>query len=117
MVPYPPKPKYITIDAKATLRAKYGDHATARGPSLSDEQKDPAQNLIKHLNNAVTGYRRGNSYHISEEEFRTYSLILMEIRIDNQLIDGYKATIGLTNGFKLAQNSKYNEMIVFSKIE
>lgn len=117
VVPYPPKPKYITIDAKATLRAKYGDHATARGPSLSDEQKEPVRNLLKHLNNAINDYRFGNSYHLSEAEFRTYSRMLREIRGNKTLLDGYKATIGLTNGFKLAQNSKYNEMIVFSKID
>jgi|GEM_PF-5721552 len=33
------------------------------------------------------------------------------------LLDGYKVTIGLTNGFNIASNAKYpNTMIAFSRI-
>ena len=92
----PIPPKYITIDAKSTLRGKYGDYATPRGPSLSDKQKD--------------------FHNISEKQFDEFTKIKNEIIKNTSLIVGYKANIGLTAGFNIAKNSKYDEMIVLSKI-
>ena len=114
--PYPPEPKYITIDAKSTLRGKYGDYATPSGPSLSDKQKDPFSNLFEHLKNATEDYNFNNSYNISEKQFDEFTKIKNEIIKNTSLIVGYKANIGLTAGFNIAKNSKYNEMIVLSKI-
>ena len=114
--PYPPEPKYITIDAKSTLRGKYGDYATPSGPSLSDKQKDPFSNLFEHLKNATEDYNFNNSYNISEKQFDEFTKIKNEIIKNTSLIVGYKANIGLTAGFNIAKNSKYDEMIVLSKI-
>ena len=114
--PYPPEPKYITIDAKSTLRGKYGDYATPSGPSLSDKQKDPFSNLFEHLKNATEDYNFNNSYNISEKQFDEFTKIKNEINKNTSLIVGYKANIGLTAGFNIAKNSKYDEMIVLSKI-
>ena len=112
----PIPPKYITIDAKSTLRGKYGDYATPRGPSLSDKQKDPFSNLFEHLKNATEDYNFNNSYNISEKQFDEFTKIKNEIIKNTSLIVGYKANIGLTAGFNIAKNSKYDEMIVLSKI-
>ena len=112
----PTPPKYIIIDAKSTLRGKYGDYATPRGPSLSDKQKDPFSNLFEHLKNATEDYNLNNSYNISEKQFDEFTKIKNEIIKNTSLIVGYKANIGLTAGFNIAKNSKYDEMIVLSKI-
>lgn len=112
----PTPPKYITIDAKSTLRGKYGDYATPSGPSLSDKQKDPFSNLFEHLKNATEDYNFNNSYNISEKQFDEFTKIKNEIIKNTSLIVGYKANIGLTTGFNVAKNLKYDEMIVLSQI-
>jgi|GEM_PF-2319761 len=116
--PYPPAPKYITMDAKATLRANYGNHATPNGPSLSDVQKNPGENLRTHLENALRDFEYQNRYHLSRDECRAFREILEELDHSPNLLHGYKVTVGLTNGFNVAGNMKYpDNMIVFSRIE
>ena len=112
----PIPPKYITIDAKSTLRGKYGDYATPRGPSLSDKQKDFHKNLLYHLKQSTKRYESGNPYNLSKKQFTEFNEIMREISLDKTLVEGYVANIGLTAGFNVASNSKYGEMIVLNKI-
>ena len=112
----PIPPKYITIDAKSTLRGKYGDYATPRGPSLSDKQKDFHTNLLYHLKQSTKRYESGNPYNLSKKQFTEFNEIMREISLDKTLVEGYVANIGLTAGFNVASNSKYGEMIVLNKI-
>lgn len=113
----PIPPKYITIDAKSTLRGKYGDYATPRGPSLSDKQKDFHTNLLYHLKQSTKRYESGNPYNLSKKQFTEFNEIMREISLDKTLVEGYVANIGLTAGFNVASNSKYGEMIVFENIK
>lgn len=115
--PYPPAPKYITMDAKATLRADYGNYATPNGPPLSDVQKNPLTNLQRHLENAVESFESGkNQYRITDEQYDNFMDILEDLRRPG-ILEGYKVTIGLTNGFNIAGNAKYpDNMIIFSRI-
>lgn len=112
----PIPPKYITIDAKSTLRGKYGDYATPRGPSLSDKQKDFHTNLLYHLKQSTKRYESGNPYNLSKKQVDEFRIIKKEISDEKKLLDGYVANIGLTAGFNVASNSKYGEMIVLNKI-
>lgn len=112
----PTPPKYITIDAKSTLRGKYGDYSTPRGPSLSDKQKDFRTNLLYHLKQSTKRYESGNPYNLSKKQFTEFNEIMREISLDKTLVEGYVANIGLTAGFNVASNSKYGEMIVLNKI-
>jgi len=115
--PYPPKPKYLTIDAKSTLRASYGPYSTPNGPPLSAQQSRPTENLLDHLQKAVLGYRRNNPYALTQDEFNTFRSILSDLKRNPDILTNYKASIGLTNGFNLAGNQKYANMIVLSRIE
>lgn len=112
----PIPPKYITIDAKSTLRGKYGDYSTPRGPSLSDKQKDFHKNLLYHLEQSTLLYEFGNPYNLSKKQVDEFRIIKKEISDEKKLLDGYVANIGLTAGFNVASNSKYGEMIVLNKI-
>lgn len=115
--PYPPDPKYITMDAKATLCESYTSNATPKTPSLSDVQKNPLQNLRMHLQKAIDDYDRKNSYRLQEDEYFSYREILDELNDAPDMLHGYKVGIGLTNGFNIASNAKYpDNMIVFSRI-
>ena len=113
----PTPPKYITIDAKSTLRGKYGDYATPRGPSLSDKQKDFHTNLLYHLKQSTKRYKSGNPYNLSKKQSNELKKIMREISKNKALLEGYVANIGLTAGFNVASNSKYGEMIVFENIK
>lgn len=113
----PIPPKYIIIDAKSTLRGKYGDYSTPRGPSLSDKQKDFHKNLLYHLEQSTLLYEFGNPYNLSKKQVDEFRKIKKEISDDKKLLDGYVANIGLTAGFNVASNSKYGEMIVFENIK
>ena len=113
----PIPPKYITIDAKSTLRGKYGDYSTPRGPSLSDKQKDFHKNLLYHLEQSTLLYEFGNPYNLSKKQVDEFRIIKKEISDEKKLLDGYVANIGLTAGFNVASNSKYGEMIVFENIK
>lgn len=112
----PTPPKYIIIDAKSTLRGKYGDYSTPRGPSLSDKQKDFHKNLLYHLEQSTLLYEFGNPYNLSKKQVDEFRIIKKEISDEKKLLDGYVANIGLTAGFNVASNSKYGEMIVLNKI-
>ena len=114
---YRPKPKYITIDAKSTLRGKYGDFATPRGPNLSDKQKDFHKNLLYHLEHSTNWDKYGNPYNLSKKQADEFKKIMREISKNKALLEGYVANIGLTAGFNVASNSKYGEMIVLEKIK
>lgn len=113
----PIPPKYITIDAKSTLRGKYGDYSTPRGPSLSDKQKDFHKNLLYHLERSTQLYEYGNPYNLSKKQADEFKKIMREISKNKALLEGYVANIGLTAGFNVASNSKYGEMIVFENIK
>ena len=113
----PIPPKYITIDAKSTLRGKYGDYSTPRGPSLSDKQKDFHKNLLYHLERSTQLYEYGNPYNLSKKQVDEFIDILQEIAHNKSLVNGYVANIGLTAGFNVASNSKYGEMIVLNNIK
>ena len=115
--PFPPEPKYITIDAKSTLRGKYGDYATPRGPSLSDKQESPVDNLLYHLRKAIRKYATDNPYNLSKKEFYDFEQLINYISLNRKLVDGYVANIGLTKGFNVAKNSKNGELIVLEKIK
>ena len=113
----PTPPKYITIDAKSTLRGKYGDYATPRGPSLSDKQESPVDNLLYHLRKAIRKYATDNPYNLSKKEFYDFEQLINYISLNRKLVDGYVANIGLTKGFNVAKNSKNGELIVLEKIK
>lgn len=113
----PTPPKYIIIDAKSTLRGKYGDYSTPRGPSLSDKQKDFHKNLLYHLERSTQLYEYGNPYNLSKKQVDEFIDILQEIAHNKSLVNGYVANIGLTAGFNVASNSKYGEMIVLNNIK
>ncbi|HHQ6625007.1 hypothetical protein [Serratia sp. J2] len=117
VIPSPPPPRWITLDAKATLREKFTDHGTPRGPSLSNEQKKPLENLLKHLNDATSDYRDSNRYSLTPEQYKEFRKIIKEITNNPNELQGYVATVGLKDGFKLAGNTKYSTMIVCNEIK
>lgn len=116
VIPTPPPPRWITLDSKATLRGKYDNYGTPKGPALSDEQKNPFTNLLKHLELSTKDFRHSNSYELSAEQYREYTKMLRELKKDSKLLEGYVVTVGLTNGYNIASNKKYVNMLVVSKI-
>ncbi|MFV8985437.1 hypothetical protein [Serratia fonticola] len=117
VIPTPPPPRWITLDAKATLRGGFTDHGTPKGPSLSDEQKDPFTNLLKHLKDATSDFRGLNRYNLTPEQFKEFRKIIKEIGNNPLELKGYVANVGLIEGFNLAANKKYSTMIVCNEIK
>ncbi|EKT56014.1 hypothetical protein [Providencia sneebia] len=119
--PYPPKPKWITIETKTTMRNNFGKYATPKSAATSNYQKDPINNLEKH---ALFAKDSPNEYFIDSKSHNILKELLSDIdknkqkkykeKNDNEeLIQAFKLTLGIDSNFNVAHNSKYNQIYIF----
>ncbi|MDV2196883.1 hypothetical protein [Enterobacter hormaechei] len=124
VAPYPPPPKWITIESKTVMKESFGQHATPRAGKASDYQKDPIGNLNKHLELAENSIKsRKNEYAIDKNTKKLLKELTMDFEVNrtlqknsNKIIQGFKLTIGLDTKFNVSKNDKYKNMYIFEDI-
>lgn len=119
VAPYPPKPKWITIETKTVMKDSFGQHATPKGGNVSDYQKNPITNLMTHLDYArnSNGMKVNSAYKLTKEESKMSREIHKDILKDSSLISGYKLTIGIDTSFEVSKNSKYSKLFIFEELK
>lgn len=122
--PYPPPPKWITIESKTVMKESFGQYATPRGGSASDYQKDPIGNLSKHIMIAERSLRsKANQYSITQDIRKKITELSVDIKQNSRvnkdggsIIKGYKLTIGIDGKFNVSSNFKYDKLYIFEEL-
>ncbi|MEY0729844.1 hypothetical protein AB7254_21605 [Providencia rettgeri] len=117
--PYPPKPKWITIETKTVMKENFGQYATPKGGNVSDYQKNPITNLMTHLDYSrnSNGTKINSAYKLTKEESKMSREIYKDILKDRSLVSGYKLTIGIDTSFEVSKNSKYSKLFIFEELK
>lgn len=122
--PYPPPPKWITIESKTVMKDSFGQYATPRAGKASDYQKDPVGNLSKHLELAENSIKsKRNEYAINKDTKKLLKELTMDFEVNrisqnnnDKIIQGFKLTIGIDVKFSVSSNNKYANLYVFEDI-
>ena len=123
VTPYPPPPKWITIESKTVMKDKFGDYSTPRGGKVSEYQEDSIDNLSKHLElSNISLKSKLNEYSIKKEEKislqeLTHDLLINKsISSNKEIIQGFKLTIGIDEKFNVSNNKKFDNLYIFEKL-
>lgn len=118
--PPPHPPKWGTIDSKGTMKSKFGDYATPKGPGLSEKQLDGAENLYNHVVKALKSVKdKSNIYNLDDDQIKMLKEFYRDYRISKGNVQAYVGTVGLQDGFQLVTSSKKYPagMIIIETIE
>lgn len=124
VAPYPPPPKWITIESKTMMKESFGPHATPRAGKVSDYQKDPIGNLSKHIDLAERSLRsKVNEYSINQSIRKEMTELIQDIKRNSRrkkdedsIVKGYKLTIGIDDKFNVSSNLKYKQLYIFEEL-
>lgn len=114
----PPPPGWVVIEVKSTARAEadYRDWGTPRTTRLSTAQNRGEGHVLDRINDALDSFRDGpDVYKLTEAQARILREFLRTSQDLGDGIIGVHMRVGMKEGFQVASNAKYPEMLIYEK--